>query len=140
MSGENQALLHKYLPFHLRSPTIKSFFCRNGGTPDMKCCDAIYENPVFCLPDDTVDKAARVMRREHIGSVPVVTDEQRRELIGVVSDRDLALKVVGESRDPNRTNVYDVMTSVVVACREDDDILSAIRAMEEHAIRRIPIV
>jgi CBS domain-containing protein len=106
----------------------------------MKCFEVITENPVFCLPEDSAGQAARLMRREHIGSVPVVTDEQRRELIGVVSDRDLALKVVGESRDANRTSVYDVMTSAVIACREDDDIHSAVLAMEEHALRRIPVV
>lgn len=106
----------------------------------MKCREAINENPVFCLPEDTADQAARVMRREHIGSIPVVTDEQRRELIGVISDRDLALKVVGESREASRTSVYDVMTNAVIACRDDDDLVSAIMTMEGHSLRRIPVV
>jgi CBS domain-containing protein len=47
---------------------------------------------------------------------------------------------VGESRDAIRTSVYDVMTAAVVACREDDDIISALLAMEEHQIRRVPVV
>ena len=106
----------------------------------MNCREAINENPVFCLPEDTVDLAARVMRRERIGSIPVVTDEHRRELVGIISDRDLALKVVGESRDAGRTSVYDVMTHAVIACRDDDDLLSAIRTMEDNSLRRIPVV
>lgn len=106
----------------------------------MNCREAINENPVFCLPEDTVDVAARIMRRERIGSIPVVTDERRRELIGVISDRDLALKVVGESREAGRTTVYDVMTSAVIACRDEDDVLSAILTMEDHSLRRIPVV
>jgi CBS domain-containing protein len=106
----------------------------------MKCHEVITENPVFCLPEDDAGQAARLMRREHIGSVPVVTDEVRRELIGVVSARDLALKVIGESRDASRTSVYEVMTSTVVACRDDDDIVSAVMAMEEHDIHRVPVV
>jgi len=106
----------------------------------MKCREVITENPVFCLPDDNAGQAARLMRRERVGSIPVVTDEQRRELIGIVSDRDLALKVVGESRDANRTSVYDVMTSAVIACRDEDDVVSAVLAMEDHSLRRIPIV
>ena len=106
----------------------------------MKCHEAITENPVFCLPEDNTGQAARLMRREHVGSIPVVTDERRRELIGVISARDLALKVMGESRDPNRTSVYEVMTSTVVACRDDDDIVSAVLAMEEHDIHRVPVV
>lgn len=106
----------------------------------MKCGEMINENPLFCLPAETAGQVARLMRREHVGSIPVVTDERARELIGIVSDRDLALKVVGESRDPNRTNVFDVMTSAVIACREDDDVATAVLAMEEHSIRRIPVV
>ena len=98
------------------------------------------ENPICCLPDDNVGQAARVMRRERVGSIPVVTDELKKELIGVITDRDLAFKVVGESRDAIRTSVYDVMTSIVVACREDDDVISAMLAMEEHQIRRVPVV
>jgi CBS domain-containing protein len=106
----------------------------------MKCHEVITENPVFCLPEDNAGQAARLMRREHVGSVPVVTDERRRELIGVISARDLVLKVMGESRDANRTNVYDVMTRAVVACRDEDDIVSAVLAMEEYDIHRVPVV
>jgi CBS domain-containing protein len=106
----------------------------------MKCQDVMTDNPVCCLPEDNVGQAARVMRRERIGSVPIVTDELKKELIGIVTDRDLAIKVVGESRDAIRTSVYDVMTAAVVACREDDDVSTALSAMEDHQIRRIPVV
>ena len=106
----------------------------------MKCREVMTENPVCCLPNDSVSQAARVMRREHIGPVPVVNDDRTRELIGIVTDRDLAVKVVAESRDPNRTTVADVMTHTIVVCREDDSLSSAIAAMEEYQIRRIPVI
>ena len=106
----------------------------------MKCRDVMTENPICCLPDDSVGQAARVMRRERVSSIPVVTDDLKKELIGVITDRDLAYKVVGESRDAIRTNVYDVMTAAAVACRDDDDVITALRAMEEHQIRRIPVM
>lgn len=106
----------------------------------MKCRDVMTENPICCLPEDSVGQAARVMRRERVGSIPVVTDDLKKELLGVVTDRDLAYKVVGESRDSIRTNVYDVMTAAAVACRDDDDVVTALRAMEEHQIRRIPVM
>src|SRR5256714_3700472 len=106
----------------------------------MKCHDVMTDNPVCCLREDNVGQAARLMRRERIGSVPVVTDEKKRELIGMVTDRDLALKVVGESRDAIRTSVFDVMTAAVVACREDDDATSALLAMEEYQLRCVPVV
>jgi len=98
------------------------------------------ENPVCCLPDDNVGQAARAMRRERVGSIPVVTDDLRKELIGVITDRDLAFKVVGESRDAIRTRVFDVMTRATIACRDDDDVVTALLAMEEHRIRRLPVV
>jgi CBS domain-containing protein len=107
---------------------------------NMKCREVMAENPICCLPEDNVAQAARVMRRERVGSVPVVTDELRKELIGIVSDRDLAFKVVGEARDAIRTHVYDVMTSTIFVCRDDDDVISALLAMEEHQIRRVPVV
>jgi len=106
----------------------------------MKCREVMTENPVCCLPDDNVGQAARTMRRERTGSIPVVTDDLRKELIGVISDRDLAFKVVGESRDAIRTRVFDVMTRAVIACRDDDDVITALLAMEEHQIRRVPVV
>jgi CBS domain-containing protein len=98
------------------------------------------ENPICCLPDDSVGQAARVMRRERVGSIPVVTDDLRKELIGVITDRDLAYKVVGESRDSIRTQVYDVMTAAAVACRDDDDVITALLAMDEHQVRCIPVM
>lgn len=106
----------------------------------MKCRDVMTENPICCLPEDNVGQAARIMRRERAGSIPVVTDELKKELIGVITDRDLAYKVVGESRDAMRTQVYDVMTAAAVACRADDDVISALLAMQEHQIRRIPVM
>ena len=98
------------------------------------------DNPVCCLPDDTVGQAARVMRRERLGSIPVISDDRSRSLIGIISDRDLAIKVVAESRDPNHTQIFDVMTRTIFACRNTDDLTTAIKAMREHQIRRLPVV
>ncbi len=106
----------------------------------MFCREVMTENPVCCLPNDLVSASARVMRREDVGAVPVINDEQQRQLIGIVTDRDLAIKVVAEARDPNHTLVQDVMTSTIVVCRECEDLSSAIKAMEEHQIRRVPVV
>lgn len=106
----------------------------------MKCNEVMTDNPACCLPGDSARDAARVMRRERMGPVPVVSDDRTRELIGIVTERDLAIKVVAELRDPNNTIVSDVMTSTIVVCREDDDLSSAIAAMEEHQIRRIPVI
>ena len=106
----------------------------------MFCREVMTDPPGCCLPNDWVSAAARVMRREDVGAVPVINDEQQKQLIGIVTDRDLAIKVVAESRDPNHTMVQDVMTSTIVVCREREDLSSAIKAMEEHQIRSVPVI
>jgi CBS domain-containing protein len=61
-------------------------------------------------------------------------------LVGIVTDRDLAIKVVGEGRDPKNTKVEDVMTRKLVTCHADDNIENAMKAMAQYQLRRIPVV
>jgi CBS domain-containing protein len=105
-----------------------------------KCNEVMTKNPVCCLPNDTVIKAAELMKSENIGSIPVIENEQTQKLVGIVTDRDLALKVVAEGRDPKTTKVEAVMTHNVVTCRADDDLQKALDAMAEHQLRRIAVV
>lgn len=105
-----------------------------------KCKDLMTKNPVCCLSSDSAEKAAQTMKREDIGSVPVVEDNQSKKLVGIVTDRDLALKIVAEGRDPKSARVSDVMSRELVTCSADDDAQNAIDAMEDHQIRRLPVV
>jgi CBS domain-containing protein len=104
------------------------------------CSDVMTKNPVSALPTDTVVNAAQLMKERDIGPVPVVEDKVTKKLVGIVTDRDLAMKVVAAGRDPNTTLVRDVMTTELVTCREDDDIDSTLDAMSKHQLRRIPVV
>lgn len=104
----------------------------------MNCRKIMTSNPATCTPADTVAKAAKLMRSEDVGPIPVVTHDNT--LVGIVTDRDLTLKVLAEGRDPQTTLVESVMTANPVACREDQDVKDALRAMSSHQIRRIPIV
>ena len=106
----------------------------------MKCREIMTKDPVCCLPGDTVDKAALLMKTEEVGPIPVVTDQQTKRLVGIVTDRDLAVKVVAEALDARTTTVEEVMTTGVIACRADDDLRKALGAMEDHQVRRIPVV
>jgi CBS domain-containing protein len=105
-----------------------------------KCNEVMTNNPVCCLPNDSVAKAAGLMKSQDIGSIPVIENEQTQKLVGIVTDRDLALKVVAQGRDPKTTKVEAVMTHNVVTCRADDDLQKALDAMAEHQLRRIPVV
>ena len=105
-----------------------------------KCKDVMTQNPVCCLPTDTVSKAAQLMKDENVGSIPVIEDVQTMKLIGIVTDRDLALQVVAPKRDASTTQVEDVMTYEVITCRASDDVQKAVDAMAQHQLRRMPVV
>ena len=105
-----------------------------------KCNEVMTKNPVCCLPNDSVAKAAELMKSENIGSIPVIENKQSQKLVGIVTDRDLALKIVANGLDAKSTKVDAVMTHKVVTCRADDDLQKALDAMAEHQLRRIPVV
>ena len=106
----------------------------------MKCNDVMTQDPECSLPDELVMDVAQLMLDQDIGSIPIIEDEQTKKLIGIVTDRDLALKIVAEGRDPRSTKVSEVMTRQVVTCFVDDDVQKAFDAMAEHQLRRIPVV
>lgn len=106
-----------------------------------KCSDIMTKDLVYSHPTDTVDDVAKLMKKEDIGPVLIVEKgDQGKRLVGIVTDRDLAIKVVGEGRDPKKTKVKDVMTTKVVTCRADDDVQNAMNAMAQYQLRRIPVV
>ncbi|MFA5837780.1 MAG: CBS domain-containing protein [Bellilinea sp.] len=107
----------------------------------MHTCETVMtKNPICCQPSDSVMKVAQWMKRENIGSIPVIENDETRKLVGIVTDRDLALKIVGQGSDPKSVQVEEVMTYKLVTCRPEDDIQRALDKMSEHQLRRIPIV
>ena len=105
-----------------------------------KCNEVMTKNPVCCVPDNMVIKAADLMKSDHVGSIPVIENEQTQKLVGIVTDRDLALKVVAEGLDAKSTKVETIMTRKVVTCSPEDDVQKAVDAMSKHQLRRIPVV
>ena|SRR5215216_1623277 len=106
----------------------------------IKCNEVMTKKPVCCLPNDSVIKAAELMKSRNIGPVLVIENEQTQRLVGIVTDRDLALRLVAEGGDPKTTKVEAVMTRSVVTCGADDNLQKALDAMAEHQLRRIPVV
>ena len=104
------------------------------------CSQLMTHHPVFCLASDTVDRAAQLMRQEDVGSLPVIENHQSKKLLGIITDRDIALKVVADARDARRMRVQEVMTRDPVTCRADNDLQVALDAMAGHQVRRIPVV
>lgn len=93
---------------------------------------------VQCVrPGDNLVEAAGIMRELDVGAVPVCED---RELVGMLTDRDITVRAVAEGRDPNETYVRDVMTPDVMFVYDDENLDAAVRMMEHHQVRRAPVM
>lgn len=99
--------------------------------------DLMTENPSSCEPGTSVVEAAKVMAREDVGPVPVVDGGR---LVGVVTDRDLVVRVLAEGRDPESTTVSEITSSDLVTVSPDDDLGQALQLLAEHQVRRLPVV
>lgn len=99
--------------------------------------DLMTENPSSCAPNTPVVEAAKVMAREDVGSIPVVDGGR---LVGVVTDRDLVVRVLAEGRDPENTTVGDVASSDVATVSPDESLDQALTLLALHQVRRLPVV
>jgi CBS domain-containing protein len=99
--------------------------------------DAMTQNPRSLSPSDTVADAARALKDEDVGSVPIVDGER---LVGILTDRDIVTRVVAEGRDPSSTTVRDVASSELVTAEATSDLDEALRLMAQHQVRRLPVV
>jgi CBS domain-containing protein len=95
---------------------------------------------VTSTPAATITEVAQLMKEEDIGPVLIVDNEQSNTLVGIVTDRDIVLKIIAEGRDPKTTRVGDAMSKKLVTCRADDDVEVAMQSMAQFQLRRIPVV
>jgi CBS domain-containing protein len=86
---------------------------------------------------DSVVEAAKLMRGEDAGIAPIVDGDR---LVGVVTDRDIAIRVVAEGRDPQSTKVEEVASQNVVTIDPQQELDEALRLMAQHQLRRLPVV
>lgn len=103
----------------------------------MQLRDVMTRDVVMCPPDAILVEAARRMRDEDVGALPVGEGDR---LEAMVTDRDIVMRAVAEARSPAETRVAEVCSVGVVSCREDDSLEDAADIMAEHQIRRLPIV
>src|SRR3954471_24338980 len=109
----------------------------------MKISELMTRNPCTVTPDTPVSEAARLMKEEDVGIVPVVERiggaETRGRLVGVVTDRDIAIQYVAERRSTDAP-VRDVMSGGVKTASPDDSVETVMTLMGEEQVRRIPVV
>lgn len=94
-------------------------------------------DPVCVEPSSNVQQAARKMRDQDIGNVIVTHDG---EVLGIVTDRDIAVRAVAEGADPASLSISDICSSSVTTVSPDTDASEAAQIMREKAIRRLPVV
>ena len=99
--------------------------------------DIMTSNPSTVEPDKTVVDAARIMKQEDAGVVPVT---ENGRLTGMVTDRDIAIRVVAEGKDPQSTTVREVASKDLVTVDPQQDLDEALRLMAQHQVRRLPVV
>jgi CBS domain-containing protein len=87
--------------------------------------------------DKPVAYAAKMMRDEDVGLAPIVEGDR---LVGTLTDRDIAIRVVAEGRDPQSTTVRDVASTDLVTVDPEQDLDEALRLMAQHQVRRLPVV
>lgn len=104
------------------------------------CDEIMTAQPTCCLPTDTVQHVAQLMRENNVGAIPVVGNLTSKRLIGIVTDRDLVMHVLAEGRNGLDVTIEQVMTSHPVTCGRYDDLHNVLNIMSTHQVRRIPVV
>ena len=99
--------------------------------------EVMIKNVLFVAPETSIQETAELLRTEDIGSVPVCRDGA---VVGIVTDRDIAMRVTAAGLDPVRTPISEIMTRSVVTCREDDRLIDVEKVMHDRQIRRVPVL
>ena len=99
--------------------------------------DVMTANPTTVSDKDTIRDAARIMAKEDTGVVPVVDG---RKVIGMVTDRDIVVRLVAEGKDPAKARVDEYMTKSVRSVKEDTLVAEVLSVMSSAQIRRVPVV
>jgi CBS domain-containing protein len=99
--------------------------------------DLMTSNPRSLESGNSVVEAARVMRDEDSGIVPIVEGDR---LVGTVTDRDIAIRVVAEGKDPDSTTVGEISSRELVTLDPQQELDEALRLMARHQVRRLPVV
>lgn len=104
----------------------------------MKVKDCMCSDIAYLTEENTIKDCAKLMCDKHIGCVPVCNSN--KNIVGLVTDRDLILRSIACDKDVNSTPVKDIMTCKVCCCNEDEDVEKAEKTMSEYQIRRLPVI
>src|SRR5258708_8245049 len=106
----------------------------------MKVQDIMSKTLSCCAATDTLQRAAQLMKEQEVGAIPVVNDCDERKLLGIITDRDICMKVVAQGNLTSTAKVSEAMTSTPATCRSNESIEGCESLMKRHQVRRIPVV
>lgn len=106
----------------------------------MTVASAMTKTPACCTPESSLIEVAHMMVDNDCGQIPVVEELTQRKLIGVITDRDIAVRFVAEGRDPAQTKACDCMTKPGISVTEGTSLLDCCEIMESNKVRRLPVI
>jgi len=111
--------------------------CASTGNVAMKVKNSMHKGAHWVSPETPVTTLAQMMREQDIGAIPVGENDR---LIGMVTDRDIALRAVADGKDISRLTARNVMTKGIAWCRDTDDVSQALQVMGSKQVRRLPVI
>ena len=100
--------------------------------------DLMTSDPQCCTAETPLNEVAKLMVECDCGEIPVVDSDKK--LIGVVTDRDIVCRIVAKGQNPSAMTAQDAMTQPVISVTEDTSLKDVLSAMEEHQVRRLPVI
>lgn len=104
----------------------------------MNLTELMTPNPACCTSDTKIEDAARMMVQHDCGEIPVV--DARGTLVGVVTDRDIVVRLIAQGQDVRTATVAACMTQPAISLSPDAQVSDAVEMMQEHQVRRLPVV
>jgi CBS domain-containing protein len=102
--------------------------------------DLMTQNPDCCTPQTSLREVAKMMVKDDCGSIPVVENQESRQLIGIVTDRDIVCRTIAQDKNPLEAFAEVAMSQPVVSIRPETSIKECLKLMEENMVRRLPVI
>ena len=107
---------------------------------EINASEIMIKNPLFITPDEKISKTELLMLRKKIGGLPVIKDQKNRQLIGIITQRDIRLARFAMNLESPKTTVKDLMTSEPFVVKRDEVVRNILKLMFEKKIQRLPVV
>ena len=106
----------------------------------MQVFDMMTKSPAVCTPETSLTEVARMMVEHDCGAIPVVTSQEEPSPVGIITDRDIVVRIVAHGQSPADRTARDAMSESVATVHGTDSLQDALRVMQENQVRRVPVI